>query len=103
MKPQWMMDTRVSEWNKYFFRFVIPILIAGAILYFFEGYQAIKIICYKLSMILIATSFADFLWAIFFKRVLGKMEDATSEYFLPLSVFRGIWSGAIILAICLGL
>jgi len=104
--------------RKYFQRysvlliFVIPIRIISATwLYKPEGpYNSLRLNLDKICMVVLGWCLAEFLWTLFFKKVLGKFEDIKYSEVPPgdlvtvaIFLFRGLLYFATILALCTGL
>ncbi len=93
----------MTEIKKYLLRFGIFLLIFIAIIFFLQGFEAVKIVFYKISVLSAAFIMCELFWLIFFKKTFGKAGNLSNEKLLPVLLFRGILYGSIILAVCLGL
>jgi len=93
----------MKEFKKYFLRFGVAFL--GVIIFAsFLGTEQVKIVLYKIGMVIAGIALAEIVWLCFFKPVFGATEDIFSgEKFKAVLIFRGILYAGIILALTLGL
>ena len=91
-----------EEAKKYLIRFA-PLIVIFLALIFILKPGNILVVGYKLSLIMVGAFTAEFLWILFFKRVLGALEDMGATKYLGTCILRGLWDGSIILALTLGL
>lgn len=93
----------MQELKKYIIRFGFAI--AGA--FFFAGLlgaEQIKIVAYKIGMVITGVTVAELTWIFFFKPVFGVTEEIVgNERFKAVLLFRGILYAGIIIALTLGL
>uniref|UniRef100_A0A7C4AJT6 Uncharacterized protein n=1 Tax=Thermodesulfovibrio aggregans TaxID=86166 RepID=A0A7C4AJT6_9BACT len=93
----------LKEFKKYFLRFGVAFF--GVIIFAsFLGLEQVKIVLYKIGMVIVGITLAEITWIFFFKPVFGATEDIlNNEKFKAVLIFRGILYAAIILALTLGL
>jgi len=92
-----------KEFKKYFLRFGVSFF--GVIMFSsLMGVQQVKIVVYKIGMVIAGVTLAEIIWIFFFKPVFGATEDILSnEKFKAILIFRGIIYAGIIIALTLGL
>lgn len=93
----------MTDLKKYLIRFGFVLLIVLPILFLTQGFDALKIMSYKVCMVTLAIGLSELIWAVFFRPVYGKTEELAADVRQSVMLFRGILYAAVLLALTLGL
>jgi hypothetical protein len=91
---------------KYLLRFGLPFVIAGSIIYFALGPQAITTLLYKICLVVVFYALAELVWAVGYRVSFRHLEErlgSDPQVIQGVFIMRGFLYGAFILAGTLGL
>lgn len=91
---------RLAQLKKYFLRFFLPVLVAGGIISFAMGHQAVVTMLYKVCLVVVFYALAELIWAVGYR---AWFKDLVKRDPRAVLTMRGLLYAAIILAGTLGL
>ncbi len=93
----------MTNLRKHLIRFGLVLGVVSPLMVFAQGANSLKIVTYKICLVLLGVGLSELVWSVFFRPVYGKSEEMSDNERQAYMLFRGMLYSAIILALTLGL